>query len=181
MPTIEEHIAQLKETDEELASALEKLIAERDNFKSQSRRWEDQAKANMTDAEAKRALEQELKALKDQMGEANPAELAELRKSFEEAQAKLADFDKVKTELNELKKASSRAELVRQIADTENVPAHLHAYITGDSEEDIKKSAEKVKRDFKVGVVGDFGDPGSQSPKGSLAAGKQLFEEYSKQ
>lgn len=175
MTTIEEHIANLKDSDGDLASALEKLIEERDNFKTQSRRWENQAKANMTDAEAKRELEKELEKLKDQKNttSADDSRIVELEKE-------LQDYEELKKKLSVLEQEKTRATLVSRVVRDLSIPDRLAGYLKGDTEEELKESAEQLKKDMGLGVVEGWASPEGKNGKGTLSAGKSLYEEYNK-
>lgn len=169
MPTIEEVITKLKENDEEAAGVVSTLLQAHDNFKTQSRRWEDQAKQNKDDAE---------KFRQGQTGN------ADLEKANEELKAQLADKDKLITEkdstISGYEQKETRGKLLSEVAGTAGIPAHLHDYLRGDTKEELEASAEKVKRDFKFGNVEGFGNDQQQPSKGTLDDGKALYEDYNK-
>lgn len=161
--TIEELIAKLKaDGDTDSAGVVEKLVADHDNFKSQSRRWEDQAKQNKDDAEAKRTAE---------------ARVAEL----ESAQSK--DQDRIKeleTKVTGFEQQQTRAQLVTEVASAKSIPSKLHGYLRGDTKEELEASADQLKQDFKIGQVDDFGSDNTPPKGGTLEDGKQIYENYNK-
>lgn len=172
MPTIEEVISKLKENDEEAAGVVSKLLEEKDNFKTQSRRWEDQSKANKEDAEKFRngntqgdsraaELEKQVEALTTEKGE--------LTKQVEEKDTKIDQYEQ----------KESHGKLVSDVAKEKGIPVHLRKWIIGSTKEELEAAADELKQDFKFGNVDDFGNDGGAPKGGTLEAGKDLYEEYS--
>lgn len=169
MPTIEEVISSLKTSDADAAGVVQKLLEDKDNFKTQSRRWEDQAKTNMTDAEKFRNGESEAGDLQKQI-DSLTTEKSELETKLTEKDSKLTEYEQKET----------RGKLVTKVAADAGIPAHLHRYLSGDTEEELETSAGEIKRDFKFGEVGDFGNDQKPPSNGTLEDGKALYEDYNK-
>ena len=169
MPTIDEVINKLKENDEEAAGVVSDLLKAHDNFKTQSRRWEDQAKANREDAEKFRNGESDVEDLKKQLDKLT-TEKGELEKQIEDKDSTISQFQQEK----------DRGELVAEVAGNKSIPAHLHGYLTGNTKEELEASADRLKRDFKFGEVDDFGNDQQPPSNGTLEDGKALYEDYSK-
>lgn len=167
MPTIEEVISKLKEADTDAAGVVQKLLEEKDNFKTQSRRWEDQAKDNRVDAEKFRNGESAAADLQKQI-DALTSEKGELEKQVGEKDSRLSEFEQKET----------RNKLVSDVASAASIPANLHRYLTGNTKEELEASAEDIKRDFKFGEVDGFGNDQKPPSKGTLDDGKALYEEY---
>lgn len=171
MPTIEEVITKLKENDEEAAGVVSKLLEAHDNFKTQSRRWEDQAKTNKDDAEAYRAGNK-------------PETVTALEEQIRTLETKVSEKDQLITEkdgkLTEYEEKETRDGLVTDVATEKGIPSHLRSYLQGKTKEELESSADKLKQDFKFGEVGEFGSDGGQPKGGTLEAGKELYEEYNK-
>lgn len=169
MPTIEEVITKLKETDEDSAGVVSKLLQDHDNFKTQSRRWEDQAKTNKDDAEAFRAGNK-------------PEKIAELEQKVQSLETKVSEKDtEIETrdsKIGEFEQEKERGKLIASAAKEAGLPSHLHGYLQGSTEEELKASAEKLKQDFKFGEVDGFGNDRGQSNGGTLEAGKDLYDDY---
>lgn len=173
MPTVEEFIENLKDTDADMASQLSKLVEDRDNFKTQSRRWETQAKANMQDAEAKRSMEKELEELRNQKNVSS-----EDSDRIKELEKKIADYDELKSKYTQLEKERTRETLVRKVARDKSIPDRLSSYLRGDTEEELTTSAEQLREDMALGVVKGWANPSGSGSNGTIASGKDLFKEY---
>lgn len=169
MPTIDEVITKLKENDEEAAGVVSELLKAHDNFKSQSRRWEDQAKANREDAEKFREAQSGVEDLQKKLDE-QVTKNGELEKQLEEKDSTISQFQQEK----------DRGELVAEVAGNKGIPAHLHGYLNGNSKEELEASAERLKKDFRFGEVDDFGNDQRPPSNGTLEDGKALYEDYSK-
>ena len=169
MPTIDEVIAKLKENDEEAAGVVSDLQKAHDNFKTQSRRWEDQAKANREDAEKVRDGQSGVDDLQKKLDDLT-AKNGELQKQIEEKDTTISEFQQEK----------DRGELVAEVAGNSGIPAHLHGYLTGNTKEELEASAERLKRDFKFGEVDGFGNDQKPPSQGTLDDGKALYEDYQK-
>lgn len=169
MPTIEEVISKLKENDEEAAGVVSKLLEEKENFKTQSRRWEDQSKANREDAEKFRKGQSGVADLEKQL-EALRSEKSALEKTVEEKDTKISEFQQEK----------DRVAMLSDVAGEKGIPSHLHGYLQGSTKEELEASAEKLKRDFKFGEVDGFGNDQKLPSKGTLEDGKALYEDYQK-
>lgn len=169
MPTIEEVITKLKESDSESADAIQKLLDEHGNFKTQSRRWEDQAKQNREDAEKFRKGESDVEDLKKQI-ETLSEEKKTLESTVSEKDSKLGEYEQEK----------ERVKLISSVAQEKGIPSHLHEYLQGQTEEELNASADKLKKDFKFGEVDGFGNDQKPPSGGTLEDGKQIYEEYHK-
>lgn len=169
MPTIEEVINKLKESDEEAAGVVSKLLDAHDNFKTQSRRWEDQAKANKDDAEAYRNGKSNADDLQKQLDE-QIEKVGQLEKQVQEKD----------TQISEFQQKEDRSELLSEVAGEKGIPSHLYSYLQGNSKEELEASAEKLKRDFKFGEVDGFGNDQKLPSKGTIDDGKALYEDYQK-
>ena len=169
MPTIEEVIAKLKENDEESAGVVSKLLSDHDNFKTQSRRWEDQAKANREDAEKFRN---------------GQSDVTDLQKKLDEQTEKTQDLEKQlqekDTQISEFQAEKDRTELLSEVAGDKGIPSHLYGYLQGSTKEELEASAEKLKKDFKFGDVDGFGNDQKLPSKGTIEDGKALYEDYQK-
>lgn len=172
MPTIDEIIAKLQDEDAESAKVLEDLVKERDSFKSHSRNWENQAKTNRADAEAKRSAEARVAELEKEL-----EDMPSLKKQIQELEGKVHTLE---PRVQEYEKKETRQQLVSKVASSKSIPSNLVGYLRGDTEEELEASAEQLKRDFKFGEVDGFGNDGSHGSSGTLESGKELYENYVK-
>src|SRR5699024_7096926 len=167
MPTIEEVINKLKGSDEEAAGVVSKLLDAHDNFKTQSRRWEDQAKANKDDAEAYRNGKSNAEDLQKQLDE-QIEKVGQLEKQVQEKDSQITEYQQ----------KEDRSELLSEVAGEKGIPAQLYSYPKGNTKEELEASAHKLKRDFKYGEVDGFGNAQKLPSKDTIEDGKALYEDY---
>ncbi len=139
------------ETLEGAIKIIEQLTAERDEWKSHSREWEQRAKANKDAASERDALQTELDGLVAEMNEGHD-ESGQLQKRLEDLESALAAE-------KDGRKTAEMTALRTRIGTDKGVPTHLIDRLRGEDEASIAEDADAVvaglpKLPTKPGVPG---------------------------
>jgi len=109
--------------------------AQEPDWKKFSRQWEERAKTANAELEALREKAKKL----DELEEQQKTEAEKLAEKVAKAEARAAELEKSLAE-------KDRAVLVERVAAAKGVPAR---YLTGDTEDDLNKSADQFLEDIK--------------------------------
>lgn len=124
-------------------------------------------------AERKRAAEEKRRAdiLESKLQEIADAEKTELQK----AQERIAELEKTN---QAYEAAKARSELRATVLATKNVPSEWADFVTGDSEDEMNASADKILANLARADEGPGLTPTRGNPGGSLEAGREAAKNF---
>lgn len=124
-------------------------------------------------SERKRAREEKRRA---DVAEARLKEIEDGEKTeLQRAQERVAELEKA-TQAYEAEK--TRSQLRASVLDTKNVPSEWADFVTGDSEDEMNKAADRILANLSSADRGPALRPTSGNPGGSVEAGREAAKNF---